>query len=174
MLPCGFSFCFDTFYTLIHPIHTHTSFSWRAFTYKQVFPLSLIVSILFIHIPVHTTHTHTSFSRRTFIYNQVLPQSFFVSILFTPILVHPIQTHTYCLYLFWYILQGPTLTFEGNCPFGQSDPKFCLPEKKSTCPKEKCYFALFYHLHSDILVWNDNLKMTAEILVLVLLLNKKQ
>ena len=39
--------------------------------------------------------------------------------------------------------QGPTLTFEGTCPFGQSDPKFCLPEKKSTCPKEKCYFALF-------------------------------
>ena len=26
--------------------------------------------------------------------------------------------------------QGPTLTFEGTCPFGQSDPKFCLPEKK--------------------------------------------
>ena len=33
------------------------------------------------------------------------------------------------------------------------------------------FCTFFYHLHSDILVWNDNLKMTAEILVL---LNKKQ
>ena len=26
--------------------------------------------------------------------------------------------------------QGPTLTFEGTCPFGQSDPKIYLPGKK--------------------------------------------
>ena len=39
--------------------------------------------------------------------------------------------------------QGPTLTFQGTCPFGQSDPKFCLPPKKFNLPPKMLFCTLF-------------------------------
>ena len=42
--------------------------------------------------------------------------------------------------------QGPTLTFEGSCPFGQSNPKFCLPEKISICPQNMLFCTLLLHI----------------------------
>ena len=39
--------------------------------------------------------------------------------------------------------QGPTLTFEGTCPFGQSVPKICLPEKKFNLPPKMLFCTLF-------------------------------
>ena len=39
--------------------------------------------------------------------------------------------------------QGPTLTFEGTCPFEQSDPKIYLPEKKFNLPPKMLFCTLF-------------------------------
>ena len=39
--------------------------------------------------------------------------------------------------------QGPTLTFEGTCPFGQSNPKIYLPEKKFNLPPKILFCTLF-------------------------------
>ena len=39
--------------------------------------------------------------------------------------------------------QGPELTFKGTCPFGQSNPKFCLLEKKFNLPHKMLFCTLF-------------------------------
>ena len=54
-----------------------------------------------------------------------------------------LQLHKGTLYFACDIYQGPTLTFEGTCPFGQSDPKIYLPEKKFNLPPKMLFCTLF-------------------------------